>query len=218
MGILKILAWGGLAAAIGGGVVYSGLIEVGADVPHSAPVQALLEMARKRSIAVRARDIRVPDLTDEALIRAGAGNYDAMCVGCHLAPGLAETELSRGLYPAPPNLSRVGSGGDPAGAFWVIKHGIKATAMPAWGRSMADEHIWELVAFTERLPTLDADGYRTLVESSPGHRHAGGESMPQGQKAHHGGGHHEAPASTTAPDERPASKAHIHADGKRHVH
>ncbi|GAB3372813.1 c-type cytochrome [Azotobacter armeniacus] len=219
MGIFKSLAWTSLAAAaIGGGVVYSGLVEVGADVPHSALVQALLETARERSIAVRARDIQVPDLTDEALIRAGAGNYDAMCVGCHLAPGLAETELSKGLYPAAPNLSRVGSDVDPAGAFWVIKHGIKATAMPAWGRSMADEYIWELVAFVERLPSLNAEGYRSLVESSPGHRHGGGESMPQGQGTQHGCGHHEESVPAAGQGGAPESEVHIHADGKRHVH
>lgn len=215
MGVCKTLAVSGLAvAAIGAGVVYSGLIEVGADVPHSAPVHAVLETLRERSIAVRAEDIQVPSLGDEALIRAGAGNYDAMCVGCHLAPGLGETELSKGLYPPPPNLGQAGSGGSPAGAFWVIKHGIKSTAMPAWGRSMADQHIWELVAFVERLPSLDAEAYRSLVASSAGHRHGGGESLSQGQ----GGSHHEDSAPAAGQGEAPASKTHIHADGKRHVH
>lgn len=216
MGILKTLAWSGLAVvAIGGAVVYSGLIEVGADVPHFAPVQALLETVRERSVAVRARDIQVPDLADEALIRAGAGNYDAMCVGCHLAPGLAETELSRGLYPVPPNLSEVGNVGDPARAFWIIKHGIKATAMPAWGRSMDDPYIWELVAFLGRLPSLDAEGYRSMVESSPGHRH-GGESMGQGTLQN--GPAHGPSAPDTGPGKAPDLKVHTHADGKRHVH
>ncbi|ASL26628.1 c-type cytochrome [Azotobacter chroococcum] len=217
MGVFKTLAVIGLvSAAIGAGVLYSGLIEVGADVPHAAPVHALLETARERSIAVRARDIQVPGLADEALVRNGAGNYDAMCVGCHLAPGLAETELSKGLYPAPPNLSKVGSGGEPARAFWVIKHGIKASGMPAWGRSMDDPYIWELVAFVERLPSLDAEGYRMLVESSPGHRHGGGESMGQGTLQSEPAQGESAPAQGSA--ETPASKVHIHADGKRHVH
>ncbi|MFB8828766.1 c-type cytochrome [Azotobacter sp. CWF10] len=212
MGILKTLTWSGLAVvALGAGVLYSGLIDVGADAPHSAPVRALLETARERSVAVRARDIQVPYLADEAMIRAGAGNYDAMCVGCHLAPGLTETELGRGLYPAPPDLGEVGHAGDPAGAFWVIKHGIKATAMPAWGRSMDDPYIWELVAFLGRLPSLDAESYRRMVESSPGHRHGGGS---MGSGAAQGGPAH----GPSAPVEGPASEVHIHGDGKRHVH
>lgn len=104
-------------------------------------------MARDRSIEVRARNIEVPNLKDENLIRVGADNYNAMCIGCHLAPGVEKTELSQALYPSPPNLGKLGVGGKPAVAFWTIKHGTKASGMPAWGKSMGDEYIWGLVAF-----------------------------------------------------------------------
>lgn len=115
---LKALIAAGLATvAAAAGVVYFGVINVGADDPHSAPVYALLSIARDRSIEVRSRDIQVPDLSQEALIREGAGNYNSMCVGCHLAPGLTGTELSNSLYPAPPNLSKLGVDGHPAAAF-----------------------------------------------------------------------------------------------------
>jgi mono/diheme cytochrome c family protein len=176
-GTSKAVLLTGLATLVAAGILYSGLINVGADDPHLAPVYALLNMARERSIAIRARGIVVPDLGNEAQIREGAGNYDSMCVGCHLSPGMAPTELSRNLYPAPPSLVRLGVDGDPAKAFWIIKHGIKATGMPAWGKSMADEHIWALVAFIERLPQLDPQSYRALVASSGGHRHGGGETQ-----------------------------------------
>ena len=46
-----------LAAAA---VVYFGVVNVGADVPHSGPIQALLETARQRSVAVRAEAIEDP--------------------------------------------------------------------------------------------------------------------------------------------------------------
>jgi hypothetical protein len=32
-------------------------------------------------------------------------------------------------------------------AFWTIKHGIKMSAMPAWGKTLDDVTIWNLVAF-----------------------------------------------------------------------
>ena len=47
---------------MGTGVVHFGVFNVGADEPHSDPVYALLSTARGRSIAVRSRDIKVPDL------------------------------------------------------------------------------------------------------------------------------------------------------------
>ena len=188
---LALCAAGLLAVA---GVVLSGLINVAADDPHTGVVHAFLETARNRSIEVRSNDIAVPALGDEKQIRAGAGNYDSMCAGCHLAPGMADTELSNGLYPSPPKLAEAGIYGDPAETFWVIKHGIKATGMPAWGKSMDDSYIWEMVAFLQKLPDLDEDAYRALVASSGGHQHGGGETPAKGQGGHNGemssGDHH----------------------------
>lgn len=112
-----------------------------------------------------------------------------MCIGCHLAPGVEGTELSQNLYPAPPNLAQVGTRGSPATTFWIIKHGIKSTGMPAWGKSMADEYIWGMIAFLEQLPKLNASQYHALVTSSEGHSHGGGEGhMPDHAQKH---GHHD---------------------------
>ncbi|MGH8352160.1 MAG: c-type cytochrome, partial [Pseudomonas sp.] len=139
--VKTLVAAGIVAGAAAGAGAYFGLVNVGADDPHLPAVYAFLDMARDRSIEVRSQDIQVPNLEDQALIRAGAGNYNSMCIGCHLAPGTAKTELSQSLYPAPPNLTEVGVDGDPAAAFWIIKHGIKASGMPAWGKSMGDPYL-----------------------------------------------------------------------------
>ena len=183
-----------------GAVAYLGLINVGADDPHFPAVHAFLTMARDRSIEVRSKDIEVPNLNDETLIKAGAGNYNSMCIGCHLAPGVAETELSQALYPAPPNLAKEGVDGNPATAFWVIKHGIKATGMPAWGKSMGDPYIWGMVAFLNQLPKMDAQQYQALVASSGGHEHGGGETQMHNHEGQHGSAksdHHAEPEAAT---------------------
>lgn len=184
----------GSTAVVAG--AYFGLVNVGADDPHFPAVYAFLSMARDRSIEVRSQDIQVPNLNGEAMIRAGAGNYNSMCIGCHLAPGVAQTELSQALYPAPPNLAKVGVDANPAATFWVIKHGIKATGMPAWGKSMGDQYIWGMVAFLNELPKLNAEQYRALVASSGGHEHGGGET----QMHNHEGQHKSASADHHASD------------------
>jgi mono/diheme cytochrome c family protein len=192
------------------GFIWSGAYNVGADDAHTRPVYAVLETARNRSIDTRASKLQLPaNLTDPARIRQGAGNYSAMCTGCHLRPGKTGTELSRGLYPAPPNLAKTPV--DPARAFWVIKHGIKASGMPAWGKSMKDEYIWNMAAFLQELPKLDAAQYDAMVASSGGHSHGGNESEPH---EHAVGGpvpteRHKA-TTTTPVDE---SKPHTHAPG-----
>lgn len=203
--ILAVLS--GVAGLAIGGFVWSGMYNVGADDPHLRPTYTMLRMMRERSIVRHSREVKVPDMRDPALISQGAGNYDSMCTGCHLAPGMDETELSKGLYPAPPNFSRM-EPLNPAHAFWVTKHGIKASGMPAWGRSMGDEYIWGMVAFLQQIPGLDPEEYKAMVAASGGHSHGGGETMPRGNAE---GGHHDAMPMEGMPMD--GAKPHAHPPG-----
>jgi len=161
--LLAVLALAALGLA---GFVYSGWYDIGADSPHWAPTYALLAALRDRSIVHRADGLALPaNLDDPAVVLKGAGQYAAMCTGCHLAPGMAESEIRPGLYPRPPDLSRTPV--DPREAFWIIKHGIKMSAMPAWGTSHDDATIWSMVAFLRKLPELTPAEYRAIVAKAP---------------------------------------------------
>ena len=152
--------------ALGASVfVYSGIYNIGADDHHTKPVFAVLQTLRDRSIHIRSKDIAVPDLQDPQLILKGAGQYAAMCTGCHLKPGMKDSEIRPGLYPQPPNLSQMHV--DPKDAFWVIKHGIKMSAMPAWGGSHDDPTIWSMVAFLQKLPDMTPAQYKDMVAKAP---------------------------------------------------
>ena len=179
------------------GFVWSGIYNIGADDQHTRPVYALMETMRERSIEARASKLKVPDLKDPARVTQGAGNYNAMCMGCHLAPGMDATEMSKGLYPAPPNLTNETV--EAAEAFWVIKHGIKASGMPAWGKSMEDEYIWNMAAFLQELPKLNAAQYQTMVASSGGHSHGGGETKPHAHAEGVSDDHGDVPDKATDP-------------------
>ena len=146
--------------------IYTGVYNVGADVPHSQPVYWLLQTIRGYSIAARASDVIVPaDLNNSKRIASGAAEYAEMCSGCHLAPGMERTEISRGLYRRAPELRR-GSSLSPAEEFWVVKHGIKATGMAAWGVTHDDELLWDVVVFLRKLPELTAEQYQALVKNA----------------------------------------------------
>lgn len=154
--------------------LYSGLYPMGADVPHNAATYWALETLRERSIARASADLQVPPLDDPAMLMSGGTDYNDMCAGCHLKPGKRDSDLSIGLYPRPPNLSQPAQQhtlpGDLAAArqFWIIKHGIKASAMPAWGPTHDDARIWAMVAFLQRLPTLTPDQYQILTAREDG--------------------------------------------------
>lgn len=171
-----------------GGFFYSGIYPMGADVPHNKLTYWLLETVRERSIGSASRDIAVPPLDDPALLVAGGPDYNDMCVTCHLKPGKLQSEMSIGLYPAPPNLSRRedehghdhadnGHGDQEQSSrrqFWIIKHGIKASGMPAWGPTHDDQRIWAMVAFVQKLPELTPEQYQILTardQSNASHHH-----------------------------------------------
>ena len=145
--------------------VYIGRYDIGADAPHTRPVATLLTVLRERSIRAHAADLQVPDLSDPQRILQGAGQYAAMCTQCHLTPAMRHSEIRPGLYPQPPDLTRVRV--DPKVAFWAIKHGIKMSAMPAWGSSHDDATIWSMVAFLQKLPDLSPQQYRDIVAKAP---------------------------------------------------
>lgn len=153
--------------------VYAGIFNIAADAPHSAFTYAIMETVRSRSITVRAKDVQVPALDDPKLISTGAQHYAAMCGDCHLAPDKSESEIRTGLYPQPPDLTKH-LHASPAEAFWVIKHGIKMSGMPAWGMTHDDSSIWGLVAFLQKLPELTPAQYQALAkaEGESHHQHS----------------------------------------------
>jgi mono/diheme cytochrome c family protein len=186
-----------IAAAIA--FVYAGVFNIAADAPHSPLTYTIMETVRSRSIATRARDIHPPVLNDAALIATGAEHYAAMCSGCHLAPDKKDSEIRAGLYPQPPDLTKH-LHASPAEAFWVIKHGIKMSGMPAWGKTHDDASIWGLVAFLQKLPELTAVQYQALAktegevhhEHTHGkHDHTGGMSKSQDTDDARKGGQHQ---------------------------
>ena len=151
-----------IVLAIGAAVfVGSGVYNIGADDHHTKPVLAIIEQLRNRSVAVRAHAISVPNLEDSRSIAAGAKQYAALCVGCHLAPGVTKSDIRPGLYPHPPNLAQEDVD-DAQRAFWIIKHGIKMSAMPAWGKSLNDGAIWDIVSFVKHMPAMTPETFQQL--------------------------------------------------------
>lgn len=164
------------------GAAYSGIYNVAATDEHWPVTRWLMHEVKEHSIALRADDLRAPDLSGRDRLLAGAAAYDRMCAHCHTPPGEEDTPVARGLYPAPPGMRHAAEEYTAEQIFWVIKHGIKMTGMPAWGPTHDDARLWSIVAFVKKLPELDAEGYRRLVTAA----------------GHHGAGHHAGAPATTA--------------------
>ena len=152
------------------GLAYSGRVEVSATGGKSGALEWFLATARRNAVQRQAADIVPPDLSGEDRLAAGAGAFEEMCAGCHGAPGRDPFVGAEDMDPPPPDLAEAARERSPAELFWVVKHGIRMTGMPAWGPSHADAELWELVALIKRLPDLSAAQFQQLVERG-GHGH-----------------------------------------------
>jgi mono/diheme cytochrome c family protein len=183
-----------LSVAAGIGFVYSGWADISATGTESAPVRWLLKTTRGHAVARQASEIRVPDLSAPALAAYGASAFDQMCAGCHGAPGRKPMLGAGYMNPKPPDLADVAGQRTAAELFWVIKHGIRMTGMPAWGPTHSNDQLWALVALVERLPDLSEEAFRQLVQQAGdqdhAHQHAHGTSADEpGTQGHDHNGH-----------------------------
>ena len=46
--------------------------------------------------------------------------------------------------------------------FYIIKHGVRWTAMPAWGGVMTDSEIWQVVLALSRFEKLPPEAVEEL--------------------------------------------------------
>ncbi len=156
----------------------SGAYNMAATEKHWGITERVIEWVRDSSIEARAKDLNVPSLDDADLLANGAEHYNAMCTICHLAPGLNPTELSIGLYPQAPVFHQREPINDPAAKlerakayFWVIKNGLKMTAMPAWGLSHDDHAIWGMTALVLKISKMSPEQYENLISSARDQAH-----------------------------------------------
>jgi mono/diheme cytochrome c family protein len=163
-----------------GGVLfaYSGIYNVAATSRDNAVLHWLLKTTREASIERDSENITPPDqsvLTNPQTLRIGFEHYNEMCVVCHGAPGLEPGEARAGLNPKPPLLAKVADKISSREMFWVIKHGIKMTGMPAWGPTHSDDKIWAMVAFVKTLPKMSPAQYQAM-QAQAGHADGHGHS------------------------------------------
>jgi len=191
--LMALTVIGGLA------FIYSGLFDVAASEPHWSMTRWVLETARTRSIKVHAAAIQVPPgLDDPARLLIGTEHFAAHCAVCHGAPGVPKGDIGEGLNPQPPNLARSPEHYTPSELFWIVKHGIKMTGMPAWG-DHSDNELWATVAFIEKLRGMSEQDYARLVAAirAQGEHHHGEQEYP-------------------GPAPQPAETNHHQADGRPH--
>lgn len=145
-----------LTAAV---VVYSGIYDISVTRQHLQPIHSVMEIAMRQSVRRYSKGIDEPPLTDPQMALRGAASFRDNCVQCHGAPGVAQSAIGLSMQPLPGPLVDAQQHWRPRELYWVVRNGIKMTGMPAWQYRMPDAEIWDLVAFMQQLPQLNAAQY-----------------------------------------------------------
>jgi mono/diheme cytochrome c family protein len=147
-------------------VVYSGVYDISASRQHTQWVYSLLETTMRQSVRRQARDINPPPLDDPARIQRGALCFQAKCAQCHGAPGVAASDIGKSMQPVPGPLVDALQRWQPREIYWITRHGIKMSGMPAWEFRLSDDQMWDIVAFVNHLPSLTPQAYTDITLTS----------------------------------------------------
>ena len=165
---MKISAWKIGAFVVGAGVVgvlvvVSGIVPIKASSGHWAITEWFLHFSMKRSVSTHSFGIDPPSLDDPAMVLKGAGHYEIGCRACHGSPAMPQPRIAQQMTPKPPFLPPETAKWDSEELFYLVKHGVKFTGMPAWPSQHRDDEVWAMVAFLRKLPDLSPEEYQRLV-------------------------------------------------------
>lgn len=178
---LLLAALAGVAFAVS----WSGLIPIAASSGHLPPVAWFLHWTMGNAVRTQSLMVEMPadtDLRDPDLVRRGASHFASSCAPCHGAPDAPADPVFQQMTPAAPALTRTLSEWDDEELFWIVKHGVKFTGMPAWPTQQRNDEVWAMVALLRALPRLDGGEFRRLALGT--HEHAAEQSGHDHGSAH----------------------------------
>lgn len=167
--IAKLFALFLVLLGLGGALVAtSGIIPARASSGHWAITHLILDFAKVRSVATNSFTLEAPPLDEPWLALKGAGHYETGCRPCHGSPADQMPRIAWRMTPPPPPLQDHVSRWEPEELFYIVKHGIKFTGMPAWPTPLRDDEIWAMVAFLRKLPEMSAEEYKRMAQGDGG--------------------------------------------------
>jgi mono/diheme cytochrome c family protein len=86
-------------------------------------------------------------------IAAGRAVYQKQCAGCHGDTGTGNGAMGEELSPKPSNLTDADwkHGSTDGEIFIVVRDGVKATGMKAYGRKMTAHQLWDVVNYIRSI-------------------------------------------------------------------
>jgi cytochrome c553 len=157
LGIIFTLA---VIAAAGYAYFWLGLADVRSDQPSSQLENYVVSTVVRASIRHNAPELHSPVPPTDVNLITGGRMYMEQCARCHGAPDAERKTESA------PSLHEMASQYTESQIFWVSKHGIRRTAMPADTQDDSDEELWALAGYIKRTNRLSQHVKEELAKAS----------------------------------------------------
>ena len=136
-----------------GGLLFAARFDLSA-VPDPGGFEARIATMGKHWIISRsAREHPIAEPSgNPTSVDSGGMTFNGDCAFCHGQDGTTPTDVGQAMYPRVPSLasSEVQQWSD-AELFWIIKNGNRFTGMGAFGKTLSDGEIWDLVRYVRSL-------------------------------------------------------------------
>jgi mono/diheme cytochrome c family protein len=131
-----------------------GYADLRSNVPSSWLEKQVATSALDASVARHAPPQQNPAAPTEATLLDGARLYRDKCADCHGRPDNPTSDYGASFNPKAPQFMEGRPGLPENQDFYLIKYGVRRSAMPAWGNIMADSEIWQVVTLLRHLENL----------------------------------------------------------------
>lgn len=166
-----------LLAVAGAAIAFGGFYPIAASKEDPAGIGSIIHATMEHGVKRSAKGLRSPPLTRADALEGGS-HFKGMCQQCHGGPGAEPEDFAPAMNPEPPDLAKAQGEWTREEIFWIAKHGVKMSGMPAFGASAPDDELWKIAAFVEQLPNVSASQYESLpnAHAQDGEGEAAGHS------------------------------------------
>lgn len=142
-------------ACVGFFAVKTGIVPANADGKPAALESWIASTALQAALERETKGLSNPVQPSDDNLITGVHLYAANCAICHGASDAKPSNPAQGFYIEAPQFAKEGVEDDPeASSFWIVKHGIRFTAMPSFTTTLKDEDIWKIAMFLKRMDKL----------------------------------------------------------------
>jgi thiosulfate dehydrogenase len=133
-----------------------GFVNPRADLPVGHLESSISMPALDAAVDRRAPETQNPLQPTDANLVAGMKIYQSTCAGCHGDVLHPHTAFGDSFYPRVPHFAEDAPDRPENQNFFIIKHGVRLSGMPAWNTMLSEQQIWQVTTFLSHMDKLPA--------------------------------------------------------------